>query len=299
MAERNPGQPGQPRDVSEAVLQILANQQSLMQQMSRQLVETQNAVQGLSHNQIVLDSLSSNMVEFVFDKDNDHTFDAWFSRYADISEIEMPPDWMTPPKYHCFQTTKEDSDDYLAYSCKVNKACVDFRLSELTEEQFKCLIFVSGLKSKDDAEIRMRLINKLNGAADLTLQQVVEQCNSLVNLKQDTVLVENSTSSVNQRQSGTATDTLLGMRRNACFSSKTSTSKQNNNQSNKNNTKRNPPSKTVTVQKVSEGRKFVQLHVNIVPLRLQLDTRSDISIISHRSWIKLGRPKAKPAVCSA
>ncbi|XP_058449437.1 uncharacterized protein K02A2.6-like [Malaya genurostris] len=60
-------------------------------------------------------------------------------------------------RYHCFQATKEDSDDYLAYSCKVNKACVDFRLSELTEEQFKCFILVSGLKSKDDAEIRIRL----------------------------------------------------------------------------------------------------------------------------------------------
>ncbi|XP_053681616.1 uncharacterized protein LOC128732392 [Sabethes cyaneus] len=73
-----------PRDISEAVLQILSNQQRLMQQLSQQLGETQIAVQNLSRNESVLDSLSNNMAEFVYDKDNGHTFDAWFSRYADL-----------------------------------------------------------------------------------------------------------------------------------------------------------------------------------------------------------------------
>ncbi|XP_055543119.1 uncharacterized protein LOC129728692 [Wyeomyia smithii] len=192
MAENNSGAASntggsqqQPRDISEAVMRILSNQQMLMQQLSRQLVETHVAVQNLSRYESVLDSLSSNMVEFVYDKDNGHTFDAWFSRYVDLFDKDAA------------KTIKEDGDDYLAYSCKVNKACVDFKLSELTEEQFKCLIYICGLKSKNDTEIRMRLINKLNDAADLTLQQVVEQCNSLVNLKQDTVLVENPSSVVN------------------------------------------------------------------------------------------------------
>ncbi|XP_053681613.1 uncharacterized protein K02A2.6-like [Sabethes cyaneus] len=262
-------------------------------------------------------------------------------RFRDFTKTEMS---IFRRRYHCFQTAKEDSDDYLAYSCKVNKACVDFKLSELTEEQFKCLIYICGLKSKDDSEIRMRLINKLNDATDLTLQQVVEQCNSLVNLKQDTVLVENSSSVVNavthatrfrpkrhtqsfagsstsQEQPRTPCWACGGMHFHKdchfrdhkchqcgkqghkegyckCFSSLKHSEKPTSNRDYKQK-KRASSTKTLTVQKISQGRKFVHLQINNVPLRLQLDTGSDITIISHRSWVKLGRPKTAAAVCSA
>ncbi|XP_055604794.1 uncharacterized protein LOC129753027 [Uranotaenia lowii] len=236
-----------PQNFSEAFLRLLTNQQALMTRMSEQLAPTQQAIKSLSRDETVLDSLSSNMAEFAYDKFSGHTFDAWFSRYSDLFERDAtklddpakvrlllrklsPPDheryhsFILPRtsrdftfdetisklkalfgatvstfrrRYNCFQTTKDPGEDYLAYSCRVNKACVDFKLSELTEEQFKCLTFVCGLKSNQDAEIRMRLINKLNESADLTLEQVVEQCNSLVNLKQDTALVESTSSVVN------------------------------------------------------------------------------------------------------
>lgn len=74
----------QPTDISEAVVQILNNQQALMRQISQQLAATQLAVTSLSRDESVLDSLSSNMAEFVYDKENGHTFDAWFSRYVDL-----------------------------------------------------------------------------------------------------------------------------------------------------------------------------------------------------------------------
>ncbi|XP_055633658.1 uncharacterized protein K02A2.6-like [Toxorhynchites rutilus septentrionalis] len=63
--------------------------------------------------------------------------------------------------------------------------------------------------------------------------------------------------------------------------------------------KKQPSTKTVTIRNIIQGRKFVKLQVNNVLLRLQLDTGSDISIISHRSWNKLGRPRTKPTVCTA
>lgn len=52
------------------------------------------------------------------------------------------------------------------------------------EKSFKYLIFGCGLKSKQEAKIKMCIINKLNESADLTWQQVVEQFNSLVTPKQ-------------------------------------------------------------------------------------------------------------------
>ncbi|XP_065075307.1 uncharacterized protein K02A2.6-like [Ochlerotatus camptorhynchus] len=386
------GQMPQPPNIQDQVMQILTNQQILMAQMAQQLAATQVAIRNLSPDERVLDSLSSNMAEFVYDKDNGHTFDAWFSRYVDLfdkdarklddaAKVRLLLRKLSPPdherynscivpklsrefcfketveklkslfgatvsafrrRFNCLQLAKEDSDDYLAYSCKVNKACFDFKLSELTKEQFKCLIYVCGLKGKQDAEIRIRLINKLNEAVDLTLLQVVEQCNSLVNLKQDTVLVENPSSVVNavaynkwpksrhqsavsnsfhphqREQPKTPCWSCGGMHYNkdyrfrdrkcnecgkvghregycACFQSRASSNASTHTASKK----KRPSTKTVTIHNISQGRKFVELQVNNFPLRLQLDTGSDISIISHRSWIKMGQPKTKPTVCTA
>ncbi|XP_055634237.1 uncharacterized protein K02A2.6-like [Toxorhynchites rutilus septentrionalis] len=246
----------QPPNIQE--LQILSNQQLLMTQILQQQSATQLAIRNLSYDERVLDSLSSNMAEFVYDKDNGHTFDAWFSRYVDLFDKDArklddaakvrlllrklsPPDherynsFILPRLAREFTFTETVDSSYLAYSCKVNKACVDSKLPELTEEQFKCLIYVCGLKSNQDAEVRMHLINKLNENVNLTLQKKKKQ----------------------------------------------------------------PSTKTVTIRNIIQGRKFFKLQVNNVPLRFQLDTGSDISIISHRSWIKLGRPHTKPTVCTA
>ncbi|XP_065095462.1 uncharacterized protein K02A2.6-like [Ochlerotatus camptorhynchus] len=348
------GQMPQPPNIQDQVMQILTNQQMLMAEMAQQLAATQVAIRNLSPDERVLDSLSSNMAEFVYDKDNGHTFDAWFSRYVDLfdkdawnlddaAKVRLLLRKLSPPDHERYNSfILEDSDDYLAYSCKVNKACVDFKLSELTEEQFKCLIYVCGLKGKQDAEIRMRLINKFNEAVDLTLQQVVEQCNSLVNLKQDAVLVENPSSVVNavaynkwpkSRHQSAVSNSFhphqreqpktpcwscggmhykkdcrfrdrkcnecgkVGHREGycACFQSRASSNASTHTASKR----KRPSTKTVTIHNSSQGRKFVELQVNNVPLRLQLDTGSDIYLISHRSWIKMGQPKTKPTVCTA
>ena len=40
---------------------------------------------------------------------------------------------------------KNESEDFTTYASVFNKSCDDFRLSELTADNFKCLIFVLGL----------------------------------------------------------------------------------------------------------------------------------------------------------
>ena len=51
------------------------------------------------------------------------------------------------------QLNKKDSDDYLGFATVVNKNCDDFKLGELSADNFKCLIFAQGLVLAEDAEI--------------------------------------------------------------------------------------------------------------------------------------------------
>lgn len=61
-------------------------------------------------------------------------------------------------RYRCLQIAKGPTEDYISYACRVNKCCVEFVLKKLTVEEFKCLVFVRGLKSETDSDVRTRLI---------------------------------------------------------------------------------------------------------------------------------------------
>ena len=60
----------------------------------------------------------------------------------------------------CHNLTRKEGEDYTTFASKVNKHCNDFRLAELNADNFKCLIFVQGLISTKDAEIRRGILNK-------------------------------------------------------------------------------------------------------------------------------------------
>ena len=75
----------------------------------------------------------------------------------------------------------------------MNHECERFHLQTLTEDQFKCLIFITGLHSPDDSEIRFRLLVKLETDKKVTVQDLTVECNRLLKLK-DTILVQQQSS---------------------------------------------------------------------------------------------------------
>ncbi|XP_055528889.1 uncharacterized protein K02A2.6-like [Wyeomyia smithii] len=95
-------------------------------------------------------------------------------------------------RYDCLRTVKNEADDYLTYAGIVNRQCEDFELNKLTIDQFKGLIFVCGLQSSRDADVRTRLLSKLEAdtATTVNLESLVTECQRLSNLKHDTALVE-------------------------------------------------------------------------------------------------------------
>lgn len=77
-------------------------------------------------------------------------------------------------RYKCMNVTRREEDDYTTYASIVNKHCDDFKLEELSSDNFKCLIFVQGLVLGKDAEIRRRVLNKLENEPNLKLQSLAE-----------------------------------------------------------------------------------------------------------------------------
>ncbi|XP_055643680.1 uncharacterized protein LOC129779925 [Toxorhynchites rutilus septentrionalis] len=101
-------------------------------------------------------------------------------------------------RYRCLQYVKNETYDFSSYAASVNKHCEAFQLTKLTDDQFKALRFVCGLQSPRDADIRTRLIGKLEAeehappadSTKLTLENLVKECHRFNNLKQDTKMVE-------------------------------------------------------------------------------------------------------------
>ncbi|XP_055585102.1 uncharacterized protein K02A2.6-like [Uranotaenia lowii] len=241
-------------------------------------------------------------------------------------------------RYRCLQTTKLSSEDYVTFSCRVNKSSVDFELSKLTEEQFKCLLFVCGLKSECDADVRTRLLAKIEARDDVTLEQLSEDCQRLMCLKRDTAMIEGTTgpavqfvkqsrqqfpkNSPNKVQNHSANKNIpptpcwkcgamhytrvcpykdhkcsncgqSGHREGYCVTEKKSEKPYHKNQ---NKTFR---AQSVKIKSVQQKRKFVHATINSAEVQLQLDTGSDISVVSKRVWEKIGKPSTTPALGKA
>ena len=64
-------------------------------------------------------------------------------------------------RWQCLNLKKKDCEDYTTFAGTVNRYCEKFRLSEITPDMFKCLIFIQRLIPSFEKEIRIRLLAKL------------------------------------------------------------------------------------------------------------------------------------------
>ena len=102
-----------------------------------------------------------------------------------LSELFSSKTSLFYKRWKCLNLTKRDSDDYLGFASVVNKNCDDFKLGELSADNFKCLIFAQGLGSAKNAEIRRRVLSKLENEPYLTLQKLAEDCQKIVSVRKD------------------------------------------------------------------------------------------------------------------
>ena len=92
--------------------------------------------------------------------------------------------------WQCLNLTKKNTDNYTIFASVVNRECKKFKLSELTPDMFKCLMYIQGLTAPKDVEIRSRLLSNLEQDLKLTLQNIPEECQCIINLHHETAKIE-------------------------------------------------------------------------------------------------------------
>lgn len=124
-----------------------------------------------------------------------HLHDLPFNQIVQtLSDMSGPQSYLFNLRYNCLKVKKDEHDDFMTYGNKVNSICSRFRLRAITEDQFKSLIFICGLQSSKDANIRLPLLSKHEREADVSIPQLADECNRLINLTHDAERIENSVS---------------------------------------------------------------------------------------------------------
>ncbi|XP_055632607.1 uncharacterized protein K02A2.6-like [Toxorhynchites rutilus septentrionalis] len=239
-------------------------------------------------------------------------------------------------RYQCLQLVKTETDDIISYGGKVNRACEEFEFQDLKIDQFKCLIFVCGLKASRYADVRARLLSRIEG----------ETAES----PSDTTMIEHPSSSKNsvhsisekkpgnqQRLPKTENKSIprtpcwqcgqmhyvrdcpfsdhvcrvcnrTGHKEGYCgciqkSSSGSSTQPREKKQFHKKKkASSRSQAKGIFVNHIANNtrkRKFVGIIINGIAISLQLDSASDITVISETTWQQLGQPKLTPSLIEA
>ncbi|KAA3675726.1 uncharacterized protein DEA37_0006214 [Paragonimus westermani] len=228
-------------------------------------------------------------------------------------------------RYNCLKLNRLSEEDIVTYAGRVNKECERFQIQKLTSDQFKSLVFVAGLTSQADADIRTRLLGKLDTMIEPSVQELTAEYLRLVNLKKDSQMVQgrqehqddlfvdkvtrNSTQQHTRRPTGPPTAcwncgqwhyvrfcpfrshqcqlcSRYGHKESHCFHNRNSILKPAGNRERR----QSNVVFATTGPYFSQLRKYATVFINGFPVTLQIDTASDITIVSRKYWEAIGKP---------
>nr|CDJ97482.1 RNA-directed DNA polymerase (reverse transcriptase) and Integrase domain containing protein [Haemonchus contortus] len=142
----------------------------------------------------VMAALSNRIEKFIFDPDADMSFAKWFSRYKEVFSEDAKQ------LSENNKLEKSDAEDYLTYTGRVNEFCEKAKIHELDSDGIKCLLWIFGLKSQQEAEIRQRLIAILDrehkAGRSVSLHELHKECENFLSLRRDSEIVAGYTKTV-------------------------------------------------------------------------------------------------------
>ncbi|PIO70574.1 hypothetical protein TELCIR_07564 [Teladorsagia circumcincta] len=198
---------------------------------------------------------------------------------------------------YVYLKTQRNGENLRNYTGLVNQRNTMAEINDVSPEQMKCLVWICGLSSSEDADIRARALRKMEDNPQTTLKGLAAEIQQFLNIRQDAALPEQSASShINVVDSSsrkrdppkTCHDCgNFGHKRGFCKNFKT---KKKQKMRRKRRTANNVVIASKHVDAVSISRIYRPLQINGKTIRMRLDTGAHVTLLSHADWIAIGRP---------
>ncbi|PIO67650.1 hypothetical protein TELCIR_10590 [Teladorsagia circumcincta] len=189
-------------------------------------------------------------------------------------------------------------------------------LNDVSPEQMKCLVWICGLSSSEDADIRARALRKMEDKPQTTSKELSAEIQQFLNIRQDAAPTERSASphinavdSQNRKRDPPSPCFHCGahhwskdcpLLNKTCHDYGNSGHKQGFCRNFKTKKKQKPRRKRRTANNVviasthvnvaSISRIYRPVQINGKTIRIRLDTGADVTLLSHADWIAIGRP---------
>ncbi|VDM43190.1 unnamed protein product [Toxocara canis] len=297
------------------------------------------------------DLLLNSLPDFIYDPDNGCTFDVWFNRCENViakdgstlykaararlivpnfdaaaysrftnhillkraSKVGFDDTTNTSvfASRYAYLRTQRNGESLSDFTGIVNRQHEMAEFNAITLEQMKCLVWIYGLHTIKDADIRTRAIRKIDGSPQATLEELSLEIQQFLNIKQDVKLLGSPPSLLQREVIAVATKKnrshwakdcyfinktchnckLVGHKKGYC-----------NNFANKKkrNLKKHRTTNNVVViasagtDVAPVNRIYGKVQINGATLQMRLDTGADVTLLSVIRWIKISRPKLLP-----
>lgn len=244
-----------------------------------------------------------------------------------LKDIFKSDESLFAKRIKCLRMEKSPLDDLDTHSGKVNRMCEESAITSLTADVFKAIMFTVSLKDSKYSEVVTHLLNKMETVEDkkVTLDFMTSEAKRMINLKVDTQIVESpTTGTVNVVHKGAknkfskpkpktenrsprqSSDDKPSMpcwlcgnlhhsdsctyKTHKCKTCDKTGHRDGYCKSAARVKKGSPAVKGIQINHVMVNRKYVHVKLNNVDIELQLDSGSDVTIISKSNWIKIGSP---------
>ena len=226
-------------------------------------------------------------------------------------------------RYQCLKLEKLDYEDFREYTGRVNEECEKAKIHELDSDGLKALLWVYGLKSVKDSELRRMLLVYLDKEAqaerEVKLQDLYSECDKWISLKRDAKMIESETThvyGVTSHEEGRSVEhggrLCWNCGENGHLSRHCKAKKWTCGKCRKSGHKQEFCEKVVKYSaysserarvnnsvvvessernvRVNAVRRYLPVDIEGVKVNFQLDTGSDVTLLNVHDWKMLGKP---------
>ncbi|KAK0427839.1 hypothetical protein QR680_010448 [Steinernema hermaphroditum] len=130
-------------------------------------------------------------------KPKDMVFNALVDK---LKEIFAATETLFNIRHNILRTKRKHSEDVATYGARTNHLSQKFQFQTMEEDEFKCLLFVSGLSNPGDEQLRTVALKKMSQDPALKLMDLVKECSRVQTINMDKKLIADKPTTASERE---------------------------------------------------------------------------------------------------